>query len=255
MRKRIPSTSASRGCSLIKNSLMEFYFWISECTEPYLNLALEQDMMEYLSGDMAILYLWQNEDTIVVGRNQDIYSECKAQEFLDAGGRLARRYSGGGAVYHDSGNLNYSIISRTCKEECRYYELLERALVLVGIKADYNERNDLTVNGKKVSGNAVYERRGVVCQHGTILIDTNISRMEYFLTPDISKLSRNKVKSVGARVANLCDFHKDIKITDVRDSLIDATNAQPFEYSPDAEIVKSLTDFYKSDGWIFGGRR
>lgn len=211
--------------------------------------------MDHIEGDEAILYLWQNEDTIVVGRNQDIYNECKADKFLDDGGRLARRLSGGGAVYHDSGNLNYSLISRSVQGDCRYDRLLKKALLLIGIEAVYNDRNDLTVEGKKVSGNAVYEKDGIICQHGTVLVDTDISRMEYYLTPDISKLYRNRVNSVRARVANLCDFCREVMVQDVQESLIEAAKAKPFEYRPDIEKVNGLEKFYMSNEWIFGGKR
>ncbi len=134
---------------------MEYRYMISSSSNPYRNLALEQALFPCVSDDAAIFLLWQNDNTIVVGR--DISIECRAEAFLRQGGTLARRKSGGGAVYHDLGNLNYSIICRTALEnECRYYDLICGLLRQYGLDARYNGRNDITIGAKKISGNAKY---------------------------------------------------------------------------------------------------
>ncbi len=235
---------------------MKYYYFSVNESSPYHNLALERSLMDCVSDDMIILFLWQNQDTIVVGRNQNVYSECRAEEFISDGGRIARRLSGGGAVYHDLGNLNYSLICHVeLQQYCQYHELLKKALSYLKIEAEYNERNDLMVKGKKVSGNAVYKSRDVICQHGTILVNTDIKRMAYFLTPDISKLNRNKVQSVNSRVENICAFNSDIGVEEVKKSLIGVIDADPLLIYPDKDAIDQLGKFFKTESWIFGGER
>ena len=235
---------------------MKFYYWNTNEVSPYRNLAIEQKLMDHVPDETVILFLWQNHDTIVIGRNQDVNTECRADEFLKDGGQIARRMSGGGAVYHDRGNVNYSIICRAeYEKDCQYHYLLKKALSVLTIDAEYNDRNDLTVQGKKISGNAVYVLGDIVCQHGTVLVATDIQRMSYYLTPDVSKLSRNKVKSVKSRVENISVFDPGIGVEDVKQALIKAANAEPLEFMPDMNAVDELTNFYGSTKWIFGGER
>ncbi len=235
---------------------MKYLFFCTDELSPYRNLATENNLMECVSDDVIILFLWQNNDTIVIGRNQDVYSECKVDEFIRDGGKIARRMSGGGAVYHDIGNLNYSIICRDeLQQYCQYHEVLKNALSYLGIKSEYNERNDLTVEGKKVSGNAVYKAGDNTCQHGTVLVKTDIQRMAYYLTPDISKLNRNKVHSVKSRVENISVFNPSICVEDVRQSLIRSVNAEPLMLSLENKVIDQLALFYESKEWIFGGVR
>lgn len=150
----------------------------SENTSPYYNLALERSLFDFVDEDTVILYLWQNSHTIVIGKNQNAYAECKVDEFIKDGGTLARRPSGGGAVYHDLGNLNFSII---CKEsiakEHTYQRIVKEALGYFGIVSEFNGRNDLTVDDKKFSGNAFYVKDDVLCQHGTILINSDFKEL------------------------------------------------------------------------------
>ncbi len=108
---------------------MEFYYHISHDTNAYRNFATESDLCRFAASGVAVLFLWQNDNTIVVGRNQDVYHECRVKEFINSGGLIARRKSGGGAVYHDLGNLNFSILSCATEEEkCRYQNVISAAL-------------------------------------------------------------------------------------------------------------------------------
>ena len=235
---------------------MKFYYYSTDVFSPYRNLATEHSLMECARDDVIILFLWQNQDTIVVGRNQDVFSECKVDEFLRDGGQIARRMSGGGAVYHDAGNLNYSLICRAeLQQYCQYHKLIKKALSYLRIDAEFNERNDLMVEGKKVSGNAVYKSGDIICQHGTILVNTDIQRMAYYLTPDISKLNRNKVQSVKSRVENICFFNSDVGLEDIKKSLIKSVEAEPLMLIPKIDAINQLAMFYKTDKWIFGGER
>lgn len=174
---------------------MKFYYCKSNETNVYRNLAIESYLSRFVKTEIAILFLWQNDDTIVVGRNQDVYRECKAQDFISIGGTIARRKSGGGAVFHDLGNLNFSIICNAIdREKFQYHTLVNNVLNICRIQSSYNKNNDILIGGKKISGKAEYVSNGIACLHGTLLVNTNLEKMAYYLTPDKTKLK--KIKSV-----------------------------------------------------------
>ena len=227
----------------------------SENTSPYYNLALERSLFDFVDEDTVILYLWQNSHTIVIGKNQNAYAECKVDEFIGAGGTLARRPSGGGAVYHDLGNLNFSII---CKEsiakEHTYQRIVKEALSYFGIVSEFNGRNDLTVNDKKFSGNAFYVKDDVMCQHGTILINSDFKELSKYLTPDISKLERNHVKSVESRVVNLSEISDQITVESMKEAMIKATNAVKLGKAPTESKVEEYKKIFENDEWILEGK-
>lgn len=227
----------------------------SENTSPYYNLALERSLFDLVDEDTVILYLWQNSHTIVIGKNQNAYAECKVDEFIGAGGTLARRPSGGGAVYHDLGNLNFSII---CKEsiakEHTYQRIVKEALRFFGIVSEFNGRNDLTVDDKKFSGNAFYVKDDVLCQHGTILINSDFKELSKYLTPDISKLERNNVKSVESRVVNLSEISDKITVESMKEAMIKATNAVRLGKAPTESKVEEYKKIFENDEWILEGK-
>ena len=227
----------------------------SENTSPYYNLALERSLFDFVDEDTVILYLWQNSHTIVIGKNQNAYAECKVDEFIKDGGTLARRPSGGGAVYHDLGNLNFSII---CKEsiakEHTYQRIVKDALSYFGIVSEFNGRNDLTVDDKKFSGNAFYVKDDVLCQHGTILINSDFKELSKYLTPDISKLERNHVKSVESRVVNLSEISDKITVESMKEAMIKATNAVRLGKVTTESKVKEYKKIFENDEWILEGK-
>ena len=226
----------------------------SENTSPYYNLALERSLFDFVDEDTVILYLWQNSHTIVIGKNQNAYAECKVDEFIKDGGTLARRPSGGGAVYHDLGNLNFSII---CKEsiakEHTYQRIVKETLSYFGIVSEFNGRNDLTVDDKKFSGNAFYVKDDVLCQHGTILINSDFKELSKYLTPDISKLERNHVKSVESRVVNLSEISDKITVESMKEAMIKATNAVKLGKAPTESKVEEYKKIFENDEWILEG--
>ena len=227
----------------------------SEDTSPYYNLALERSLFDFVDEDTVILYLWQNSHTIVIGKNQNAYAECKVDEFIGVGGTLARRPSGGGAVYHDLGNLNFSII---CKEsiakEHTYQRIVKETLSYFGIVSEFNGRNDLTVDDKKFSGNAFYVKDDVLCQHGTILINSDFKELSKYLTPDISKLERNHVKSVESRVVNLSEISDKITVESMKEAMIKATNAVKLGKAPTESKVEEYKKIFENDEWILEGK-
>ena len=223
----------------------------SENTSPYYNLALERSLFDFVDEDTVILYLWQNSHTIVIGKNQNAYAECKVDEFIGAGGTLARRPSGGGAVYHDLGNLNFSIIcNESIAKEHTYQRIVKEALSYFGIVSEFNGRNDLTVDDKKFSGNAFYVKDDVLCQHGTILINSDFKELSKYLTPDISKLERNHVKSVESRVVNLSEISDKITVESMKEAMIKATNAVRLGKAPTESKVEEYKKIFENDEWI-----
>lgn len=234
---------------------MKYQYVIGDCCDPYWNLAYEQSLFSFADPDTTVLFLWQNHHTIVVGRNQNVYSECRAEEFLSDKGSIARRRSGGGAVYHDMGNLNFSII---CRDEFvrrnRYQDLLVRVLKRFSIHAEFNGRNDLLLDGAKFSGNAVFTDGGITCQHGTLLIAADIEKISCFLTPHESKLSRNHVKSVSSRVMNLNEADGRITVDSMRQVMIMESEAEPLPVLPPKNDIERYVEFYRSKEWIFGGK-
>lgn len=235
---------------------MKYRYVQSDSYNPYWNLAYEQSLFLMAGPDTVVLFLWQNNHTIVAGRNQDIYSECRVEEFEANGGTIARRKSGGGAVYHDLGNLNFSIICReTSAGENRYQDLLIRVLRRFSFQAEFNGRNDLLLNGAKFSGNAVWRSGGVVCQHGTVLISCDIGKMEYYLTPDKDKLNRNHVKSVSSRVVNLGGLNSRVSVDSIRQAMIEETAAKKMDGFPKERDVEQAVRFFRRQEWIYGGKR
>lgn len=227
----------------------------SENTSPYYNLALERSLFDFVDEDTVILYLWQNSHTIVIGKNQNAYAECKVDEFIGAGGTLARRPSGGGAVYHDLGNLNFSIIcNESIAKEHTYQRIVKEALRFFGIVSEFNGRNDLTVDDKKFSGNAFYVKDDVLCQHGTILINSDFKELSKYLTPDISKLERNHVKSVESRVVNLSEISDKITVESMKEAMIKATNAVRLGKAPTESKVEEYKKIFENDEWILEGK-
>ena len=237
--------------------MIKFKYLKQKEKDPYRNLALEEMLVDSLNENEIIVYLWQNAHTIVIGKHQDVYAECKVDEFIATGGRIARRNSGGGAVYHDLGNLNFSIIaSRKHQNLCDYRDMLKKVLLFFGLTADYNGRNDLLIEGHKFSGNAAYvSKEDVICQHGTILINADISVMNSFLTPDKSKLKRNAVPSVAARVANLSEFCGEITVESISDQFIAAFDMEPLDKAFDKKKLNDLEQKYSSANWIFRGQK
>ena len=223
--------------------MLEYKCFIENITNPYHNLAMEKLLFDYVKNNIAIVYLWQNENTIVIGRNQDVNVECRANEFIKYGGLIARRHSGGGAVWHDLGNLNYSIISsHKDVEKCRYIDILKKVLNMIGIRIEYNGRNDLLYDGRKISGNAFYRSDTVVCQHGTILVNANIDKMTYFLTPDEGKLRKNYVRSVSERVVNISQIV----------AFMNSLNVSEYISCFDLDKLNELIKKYNCKEWIYG---
>lgn len=234
---------------------MKVQFYCSDSLNPYHNLALEQSLFSVVDAETRILFLWQNANTIVVGRNQNVDAECRAEAFLKSGGQIARRRSGGGAVYHDRGNLNISLIGlQTSELSADYRKMICAALRIFSLEAEFNGRNDLLIKGKKFSGTAAYTDERICCEHGTVLINSDITAMTSWLTPDAGKLARNYVSSVEARVANLKTFSPSITKEKLEQALIAVAKASPLCWKPDSYHFQRLKNAYANPLWILEGK-
>ncbi len=226
--------------------------------DPYENIALEKFLLETVCPGECILYLWQNQNTVVIGRNQNAWAECRTSLLESEGGHLARRLSGGGAVYHDLGNLNFTFIMCEADYDLdRQLSVIRAACRLAGIKTEKSGRNDLLADGMKFSGNAFYHSQGKAYHHGTLLVSADMDKLARYLSPSKAKLAAKGVASVRSRVVNLdtlcpgltCDLMAQY-MTEALQSVYGLT-ASPLP-QPDAEKIRQDAQTLSSWQWLYG---
>lgn len=179
----------------------------SDSTDPWFNLAAEEHLLLNAHRDEITLYLWQNQTTVVIGRNQNPWKECNCIQLESEGGKLARRPSGGGAVYHDLGNLNFTVITDKQRYDFkRQVEIIARAIRKLDVPVEFSGRNDLLVEGKKIAGNAYYHGDHAVLHHGCILIEADFEKLSRYLRVSSEKIAAKGISSVRSRVGNLSEF-------------------------------------------------
>ena len=183
-------------------------------TNPYYNMAFDEYCLESLSIDEPVFFLWQNRPAVIVGFNQEVNTEVNLDYLKEQGIDLVRRVTGGGAVYHDFGNLNYTIVGPSEDLERDYPEyagIMMKALQSLGVPATLSGRNDILVEGRKVSGFAKRVCRNRLMVHGTLMYKVDVDVLTNVLSPSATKLQSKGVSSVRSRVANLCDYLPEIK--------------------------------------------
>ena len=230
--------------------------------DPYENLAVEQHLLETTPEGCCTLYLWQNAGTVVIGRNQNAWKECRTAQLEEEGGRLARRLSGGGAVFHDLGNLNFTfLLPSTAYDLTRQFAVIRRACRALGLPVEASGRNDLLADGRKFSGNAFYHHAGRSYHHGTLLVDVDMEKMGRYLRPSQAKLRAKGVDSVRSRVVNLRELRPDLTVDLLRGAMEAAFGeeyALPVEtLEPDAldgEAVAAICARNRSWEWNYGQR-
>ena len=232
----------------------------TDCTNPHRNLAVEQYLLETVPEETCILYLWQNRRTVVIGCNQSPWKECRTAALEADGGFLARRLSGGGAVFHDLGNLNFTfLVNKADYDLPRQLGVIVEACRLLGIPAECSGRNDVLSNGRKFSGNAFYEHGGKSYHHGTLLVNVDLSSMGRYLSPSKAKLEAKGVSSVRSRVVNLRELKPDLTIEETAARMEEAfqsvygMGAERLETSAlDGACVDALTERNRSWDWLYG---
>ena len=191
--------------------------------DPDHNLALEEYVFTSMPRDKEYLILWQNDNAVIIGRHQNTLAEIDESYVQEKGIRVVRRMSGGGAVYHDLGNLNFSFIVDAAGSQVdleRFCLRIAVALGKLGLDARLDGRNDILAEGCKISGNAQYMKEGRVMHHGTLLFDSDLSVLSKALKPDPEKIKAKGVKSVRSRVANIRSLLKqDMTLQEFRDHL------------------------------------
>jgi lipoate-protein ligase A len=184
---------------------------ISHSHDPWFNLAVEDTIFKQMPATQRVLFLWRNSNTVVIGRAQNPWKECNTRKMAEDGIKLARRSSGGGAVFHDLGNTCFTFMAGKPEyDKTVSTGIILNAIASLGLDAKASGRNDLiidTADGeKKISGSAYRETADRGFHHGTLLLDANLSRLADYLNPDEKKLQAKGITSVRSRVANLNQF-------------------------------------------------
>lgn len=232
-------------------------------TDARLNLALEEHVLRTVEGDESYLLFYVNSPSVIIGRHQNTVEEIDGEYVRDRGVRVVRRISGGGAVYHDAGNLNFSFITPYAPERFNRYAEFTRpvveALRELGVPAELNGRNDIVADGRKISGNAQFVSRGRMFSHGTLLVDSDLDAVTAALRPKPGKVESKGHKSVRSRVANVSEFlPTPITVRELRERIVerisaggDAPMLQPLEVEQSA--VEALADRkYRTWEWNYG---
>ena len=235
-------------------------YYIGTSEDPYYNLAVEQHLLETVEDNCCILYLWQNKNTVVIGRNQNAWKECRTAELETDGVHLARRLSGGGAVFHDLGNLNFTFLVPTADYDLdKQLGVIIEACRALGISAEKSGRNDILADGRKFSGNAFYEHENRSYHHGTMLIDVDMSKMSKYLNPSTEKLNAKGVDSIRSRVVNLKELCPALNIDEMKRQMTAAFERvyglrakRIFHVDFDATKFEEIYHHNKSWEWNYG---
>lgn len=207
--------------------------------------------------------LWQNDNAIIIGKNQNAAQEINSEYVYENNISVVRRLSGGGAVYHDLGNLNFTYIVNGNDEHAfdfkKFCFPVVNALKELGVQSEVNGRNDITIEGKKFSGNSQYSKQGRVMHHGTIMYDSNLDVVSKSLNVSKDKIESKGVKSVKSRVANIKDYmEEDITVEVFKKELLKYMfeNEELEEYKlteEDKENIKEIQrERYDKWEWNFG---
>ena len=228
--------------------------------DAYYNLAAEEYIFTSLDKEQEYLLLWQNQNAVVVGKHQNTIEEINTAYVKEHGVQVVRRLSGGGAVYHDLGNLNYTFIVNAPKGRYNFREMSQPVadtLIRLGVNVDFSGRNDLVIDGKKISGSAQFIRQGRILHHGTLLLHSDLDQVSRVLTVKDDKIASKGVKSVRSRVTNICEYLPGITVrafqSQLEKTLLDR-NLTVYEFSEaDVAAISALRDSkYVTWEWNYG---
>ena len=238
----------------MSNYFIQTYTW-----NPWHNLAVEKYLSTRIKKGDVIFYLWQNDRTVVIGRNQNAIRECRARLLEEEGGCLARRTTGGGAVYHDLGNLCFTFLASPEVRKVKQLKVVQAACRKFGVETRFSGRNDIiTKDGFKFSGNAFSNTSQCSIQHGTLMVDVDVSQLGRYLTPSREKMKAKGVKSVQSRVCNLKELNTEVTTDAMRQALKESFEELYGSFEEldekllDNPLVKETYDLYSSWEWKFG---
>ncbi|MFE5472850.1 lipoate--protein ligase [Bacillus safensis] len=232
--------------------------------DPMINLAIEEYCLKYLDPEETYLLFYINQPSIIIGKNQNTIEEINTKYVEDNGIKVVRRLSGGGAVYHDKGNLNFSFITKDDGDSFhnfkKFTEPVIKALEKLGVKAELSGRNDIMADGRKISGNAQFATRGRIFSHGTLLFDSEIEHVVSALNVKKEKIESKGIKSIRSRVANISELMDQKMTTEefrkILLSYIFDTNGDVPQYrltEKDWEKIHEISrDRYQKWEWNYG---
>ena len=234
----------------------KFLFLTHDFTDPYFNLASEEYLLKHKTENF--IYIWRNAPAVIVGVNQNALSEINSDYTEKHGVKVVRRLTGGGAVYHDLNNVCYTVISEN-KGEYNYGKFTEPVIEYLnslGVKAEFSGRNDITVDGKKISGTAHTVSGGRIMHHGTLLFNTDMDALAGALKPNKLKTESKGIKSVRARVGNISEYLPSVDVSEFMRGLTAYFRKTCEEYSLTEsdifEINKLVREKYSKYEWNIG---
>lgn len=238
---------------------MSNYIYSAPTGDGWLNLARDGYFLENNKKGDVILYFYVNKNAVIIGRNQNAWKECSIANMDADGVQLVRRHSGGGAVFHDNGNLNFSFITDEKHYDLnRQMRVILNAVSKLGLKAELSGRNDITVDGKKFSGNAFSLAKGNRSHHGTILVNADLAKLSNYLCVSKEKMRSKGIDSVRARVCNICELSSGLTVEAMRRLVIEsfieeygAASDYVFDGTALAE-VEERRERHASWEWRFG---
>ncbi len=221
------------------------------------NLAFEEYAMENLAGEYKILFLWQSAGSIVIGKNQNPFKECNVDNVLEHKMQLGRRVSGGGTVYQDLGNMNFSFISgKELFNTDENFSLIIGTLKKWNIDPYISSNNDIMVFDKKISGNAFCHKKNSSMHHGTLLVECDLIKLEYFLKKPEYNIIGNSVSSKRSCTANIKSFNRNINIYNIKKEIIKEYDNNCRAFNDYDLIDENVFPIYyrkmESIKWIFG---
>lgn len=235
----------------------------NESNNPYFNLAFEEYVFNSLDVDEEYLLLWQNEPTIVVGKHQNTIEEINMDFIKENHINVVRRLSGGGAVYHDLGNLNFTFIVKNKENKSFDFKKFTlpviNALKKLGVEAEFNSRNDLAIKGKKFSGNAQYMKKNTLLHHGTLLFNSDLEMLVKALNVSNEKIISKGIKSIRSRVTNISEYlDLNISATQFKELLLkylfEGEEIHEYQMNEEEirEVEKLMNEKYITWEWNYG---
>ncbi|ANC75974.1 lipoate--protein ligase [Fictibacillus phosphorivorans] len=233
-------------------------------TDPRVNLAIEEFALKHLDINETYLLFYINEPSIIIGKNQNTVEEINADYVRDEGIHVVRRLSGGGAVYHDLGNLNFSFITKddgnSFHDFKKFTDPVVKALKKLGVNAELSGRNDILADGKKISGNAQFSTKGRMFSHGTLLFDSEIENVVSALNVRMDKIESKGIKSIRSRVTNIREhLDEDMTMEEFKQTLLtylfeefDSIPKYELTESDWEEIRKISRERYANWDWNYG---